>query len=130
MLQNPVKKEVTVVATTKDLSAKAGKLLKEGACPPSSFYYSFQFTAMTNEGIEKFVEKAENRHKPVTIYFKTRNTITGLFVEGNDYEELKSKNFWRIVTSTNLEQWKATKNMGLARIFNGMEFTRLAESKE
>ena len=45
----------------------------------------------------------------------------------NDYDELKSKNFWRIVTSSNIEVWKKTKDMNLARIFNGMEFTRLSE---
>lgn len=44
---------------------------------------------------------------------------------GNDYKELRSKNLWRIVTNANIEQWRKTKDANLARIFNGIEFTRL-----
>ena len=82
---------------------------------------------MTNEAIIKFIETKSNPEKALQIHFKQRNTITGLFIKGNDYEELRSKNFWRIVTHSNIEQWKKTKDMNLARIFNGMEFTRLSE---
>ncbi len=35
--------------------------------------------------------------------------------------------FWRIVTNTSIETWKKTKDVNLAKIFNGTEFTRLAE---
>ena len=63
----------------------------------------------------------------VNIHFKQRDTVKGVFIRTNDYDELKSKNFWRIVTSSNIEMWKKTKDMNLARIFNGMEFTRLSE---
>jgi hypothetical protein len=82
---------------------------------------------MTNEAIIKFIETKNHSEKALNIHFKQRSTITGLFIQGNDYQELRSKNFWRIVTSTNMEQWKKTKDMNLARIFNGMEFTRLSE---
>ena len=82
---------------------------------------------MTNEAIIKFIETKNHTEKALNIHFKQRSTITGLFIQGNDYQELRSKNFWRIVTSTNMEQWKKTKDMNLARIFNGMEFTRLSE---
>jgi hypothetical protein len=51
-----------------------------------------------------------------------------VFIQTNDYEELKSKNFWRIVTETNSEEWKRTGNQNLARIFNGAEFTRLSQA--
>jgi len=82
---------------------------------------------MTNEAIIKFIETKNHAEKALNIHFKQRSTITGLFIQGNDYQELRSKNFWRIVTSTNFEQWRKTKDMSLARIFNGMEFTRLSE---
>ena len=78
--------------------------------------------------IEKFVENKYRKEAAVNIHFKERSTVTGLFIQGTDYSELKSKNFWRIVSSTYLSEWKETKNMNLARIYNGMSFTRLSDS--
>lgn len=52
--------------------------------------------------------------------------MLGIFVSaGNDYEDLKSKNFWRIITESNIENWKKTHDMNLIRIFNGAEITKL-----
>jgi len=82
---------------------------------------------MTNDAIIKHVESKNSAEKILNIHFKQRNTITGLFIKGNDYEDLRSKNFWRIVTNANIEQWKKTKDINLCRIFNGTEFTRLSE---
>lgn len=82
---------------------------------------------MTNEAIIKYIETKNHTDKPLNIHFKQRSTITGLFIQGNDYQELRMKNFWRIVSSPNFEQWKKTKDMNIARIFNGTEFTRLSE---
>ena len=82
---------------------------------------------MTNEAIAKQVETKITSEKTINIHFKTRSTITGLFIKGNDYEHLRSKNFWRIVTNANIAQWKKTKDLNLARLFNGTEFTRLSE---
>ena len=82
---------------------------------------------MTNEAIIKFVETKNHTDKPLNIHFKQRSTITGIFIKGTDYDELRSKNFWRIVTNTSIETWKKTKDVNLAKIFNGMEFTRLSE---
>ena len=82
---------------------------------------------MTSEQIEKFLEPKHLGKHPVKISFKTRNTLSGVFIETRDYAELKSKNFWRIVTESHLKQWKETKDNNLAKIFNGAEFTRLAE---
>ena len=82
---------------------------------------------MTSESILRFVATKDHTDKALSIHFKQRSTITGLFIKGNDFEELSSKNFWRIVTNSNIEVWKKTKDMSLARIFNGMEFTRLSE---
>jgi hypothetical protein len=82
---------------------------------------------MTNELIEKYVAPRQVGEKEIKIFFKQRSTITGIFIKGADYDELRSKNFWRIVTNANIVTWKQTKDINLAKIFNGMEFTRLSE---
>ena len=85
---------------------------------------------MTNEQIEKFLLPDHVAKTHVRISFKTRNTITGLFIQMPDFNELKAKNYWRIVPESNIEGWKKTKDMNLARIFNGQEFTRLTAEKQ
>ncbi len=82
---------------------------------------------MTNDVIEKYVAKRQPVEKEIKIRFRQRNTLTGIFIRGNDYDDLKSKNFWRIVTNSNIEAWKKTKDTTLAKIFNGMEFTKLSD---
>lgn len=59
------------------------------------------------------------------IDLKKRNSISGLVVKAKDYEELKSKNFWRIVTSANLPAWKKTGNVEFAKIYSGSEFNKI-----
>ena len=66
----------------------------------------------------------------VKIEFKKRNTIIGIFVKSPDYEDLKSKNFWRIVSETHIPEWKKTNDNKLSKIFSGSEFTRLSLAKE
>ena len=80
---------------------------------------------MTNDQIEKFLSDVTLDKSPVQISFKTRNTILCMFIKTADYAELKSKNFWRIVNETNMENYKKSGDINLARIFSGMEFTRL-----
>jgi len=82
---------------------------------------------MTPDMIEKFVTTKIKKGTSVNIHFKDRHTVTGLFIHTPDYEELKSKNFWRIVNRQNFEQWKESKDVSLARLFNGATFTRLSE---
>lgn len=82
---------------------------------------------MTNEAISRLVEMKLDSEEAINIHFKQRSTITGLFIKGKDYEDLRSKNFWRIVTKPNIEQWKKTKDLNLARIFHGTEFTKLSD---
>ncbi len=84
---------------------------------------------MTAEMIEKFVSTRISKGEPVNIHFKDRDTVTGLFIHTSDYEDLRSKNFWRIVNEQHAERWKETKDQNLARIFNGASFTRLSESE-
>jgi hypothetical protein len=80
---------------------------------------------MTNDLIEKFIESKEMTGKPVNIFFKQRNAITGLFIQTNDYQEMKAKNFWRIVTESKIEEWRQTKDSNLAKLFSGSDFSRL-----
>ena len=81
---------------------------------------------MTNEQIEKQLQNISEAKKVFRIHFKTRNSMLGMFINTGDYDDLKSKNFWRIVTGTNIDNWKKSKDMNLARIFNGAEFTKLS----
>jgi hypothetical protein len=84
---------------------------------------------MTTEMIEKFVEKKIHQDNIVGIHFKERSTVKGLFIKLNDYKELKSKNLWRVVNSIHVDEWRKTKDTNLARIFNGVSFTRLTEEQ-
>lgn len=81
---------------------------------------------MTPELINKFLEAKKTIGSPVKIEFKKRNAVTGLFVKVADYDELRSKNFWRIVPEANIEQWKKSNDINLVRMFNGAEFTNLS----
>jgi len=82
---------------------------------------------MTTEMIGKFIENKGRKNIPVNIHFKERSTIKGLFIHSDDYDELKSKNLWRIVSDAKMEEWNRTKNMDIPKIFNGLSFTRLTE---
>jgi len=81
---------------------------------------------MTNEQIEKFFSSNSKPESVVRISFKTRNSVVGVFIPSPDYNELKSKNFWRIVPEASYEKWKQSKDYNLVRMFNGAEFTKLA----
>ena len=86
---------------------------------------------MNIEDIEKFFEKKAVIHQDyVKISFKGREAIYGLFLKDADYQYLKAKNFWRVVPQSKLEAYKATGNADLARIFNGAEFSKLANYEE
>jgi hypothetical protein len=83
---------------------------------------------MTIEQIEKFIAgNKEDLKEPAKIFFKTRGTVEGIFIRTSDFVELKKKNFWRIVSSKNLTDYKESKDINLSRIFNGAEFTRLSQ---
>lgn len=82
---------------------------------------------MTQEQIEKFIELRKRKETEINIHFKDRQPVTGVFIQENDYSELKEKNLWRIVNSLKLKEWKQSRDMNLSRIFNGISFTRLTE---
>lgn len=83
---------------------------------------------MNNLLIEKFVESDKRRDQLVRIHFKTREVFHGMFVMGKDYEEMKTKNYWRIVAAARKDEWLATGNLSLSRLFHGDAFTRLTDS--
>lgn len=82
---------------------------------------------MNIEEIELFLEKQQVKSgQHVRIDFKKREPVYGLFVKTNDFADLKSKNFWRIVTAANMAEYQKTKNMNLLRIFSGSDFSKLS----
>ena len=85
---------------------------------------------MINDAIAKFIEDGHLAKGTVKIEFKKRNSILGIFVKSNDYDDLKSKNFWRIVSETNISEWKQSHDNSLAKIFNGGEFNRISVPKQ
>jgi hypothetical protein len=89
-----------------------------------------QSTNMNNDLIVKFLEPVHLSKNVVKIEFKKRNTMIGVFVESPDYQDLKAKNFWRIVTGPSIPEWEKTGDNHLSKIFNGSEFTRLTQNKE
>jgi hypothetical protein len=93
----------------------------------SSLYFRTfaKILRMTNDQIGKFLEAGHLTAHSIKIDFKSRQPIIGLFIKANDYDELKSKNFWRIVSESNISVWKSSHNNSLAKIFNGSEITRL-----
>ena len=93
-------------------------------------YYLYQNQlSMHSEQISKFIEDKHLSTNPVKIEFKTRSTIIGLFIQTTDYNELKAKNFWRIVSEAKIKDWKNSNDNSLARISNGQEITRLSAVK-
>lgn len=83
---------------------------------------------MTTEMIEKFINKSRE-NLTVNIHFKERSPVKGMFIRSGDYDELKRKNLWRIVSNAKFEEWNRTRNMDLPRIFNGLSFTRLTDEE-
>jgi hypothetical protein len=81
---------------------------------------------MTNKQIEDFFVNNKAINRTIKIAFKSRNPVEGIFIETRDYDELKSKNFWRIVSNTHVDNYKKTKDINLSRIFNGSEMTKLS----
>jgi len=80
---------------------------------------------MTYEDIKRFMVQKDPGSKSVQISFKTRRSFKGIFLQLPDYDELSKKNLWRIVSESYIESYKTSKDVNLARIFNGSEITRL-----
>jgi hypothetical protein len=81
---------------------------------------------MTNDQIQNFLRPEYIGKSRVQISFKARQSIAGIFIHSKDFAELKSKNLWRIVSESRIQEYSSSKNEDLARIFNGSEITRLS----
>lgn len=82
---------------------------------------------MTVDQIQQFLDRETiPQGKIIRFEMKKRNPVRGLIVKGRDYNELKGKNFWRIVTQTNLAEYSKSQNINLAKIFSGTEFAKLS----
>lgn len=81
---------------------------------------------MTVEQIEKFLTNNEvPEGKIIRFELKRRDPVRGLFVKGRDFEDLKTKNFWRIVPQSRLAAFQKSADISLARIFVGSDFQKL-----
>lgn len=81
---------------------------------------------MNIEDIEKAIEgQPIQKGLCVRIKFKQRDSVRGLFVKHHDYQYLKEKNFWRIVSETKMASYKLTQDINLTKLFNGAEFSKL-----
>jgi hypothetical protein len=82
---------------------------------------------MTVEQIETFLAKETIPNgKIIRFELKKRNPVRGIIVQGRDYNDLKAKNFWRIVTQTNLVAFQKSQDINLAKIFSGSDFAKLS----
>lgn len=82
---------------------------------------------MTPESIQSFLQK-EKPQAVIKIELKRRTVLRGIFVKTSDYDDLRVKNFWRIVPESNIEQWNKKQDNNLLRIYNGTEFTKLSST--
>lgn len=86
---------------------------------------------MNSEEIQNFLNnQSPSPESFVKIDFKRRDSIYGLFIHEKDFNDLKAKNFWRIVTRPHFDSYKKSKDTNLARIFNGAEFSKLTSYQE
>ena len=87
---------------------------------------------MNIDEIQKFLDnKTSTGNEYIKITFKKREAVYGLFIrEHKDYSDLKSKNFWRIVPQSQFEAYSKSKNVGLAKIFHGSDFSKLTVSND
>jgi len=82
---------------------------------------------MSPDQIKKFIEtKVTRKDKYVKIEFSKREPVYGIFIRHEDYNELSAKNFWRIVTSKNFDAYNKSKDINLARLFSGSDFSKLS----
>lgn len=83
---------------------------------------------MTSDEITGFLSGRKNKtgnDNIINIRFKNRPHIDGIIIRHRDFEDLKEKNFWRIIRMKDLSLWQNTHNISLSRIFNGHDFKKL-----
>lgn len=87
---------------------------------------------MNVEDIQNFLDnKTSPQHEYVTISFKQRDPMIGLFLRGHqDYDDLKRKNFWRIIPKSGLAAYRRNGDTQGAKIFSGNDFSRLTLAED
>jgi hypothetical protein len=83
---------------------------------------------MTSEQIQNFITTKNIGKKSITINFKNRQPLVGVFAPQRDFEELKEKNLWRIVTESKMTEWLKSGDTDLVKIFSGNEILKLSLS--
>lgn len=81
---------------------------------------------MSHEQIGNYLDPKFLDKTLVTINLKVRGSIKGLFIQRADYLDLKAKNFWRVVTEANIENYRRSNDLSFSRIFSGFEITKLS----
>jgi len=66
--------------------------------------------------IEQWFYSADRLFK---IDLTTNSYVIGAFIKADDYDELKSKNIWRVIKSSDLIKWKSSHNLELTELING-----------
>lgn len=80
---------------------------------------------MKNTEIDSFIRRIKFESQAVQVSFKSREPFIGFFVNSRDYEDLKGKNFWRIIGQNNINKYLSSGDANLSRIFSGSEITKL-----
>jgi len=78
---------------------------------------------------EEIADTIENQF-PITFnsmkfLLNTSTTIFGLLVQGSDYDELKTKNIWRFVKHSDINQWFKAKDVNLTELISGDLIVRI-----
>ena len=86
---------------------------------------------MTNEQIQSFFLQAKLKERKVRIDFKSRASITGLFIDSFDSGGVECQEFLahRKRIANGSRNFNHSRDSSPARIFNGNEFTRLSVLK-
>jgi hypothetical protein len=101
----------------------------EQACSVPAFdHQKHSGINMNIEKIADFVSKnATGKDRFIRIDFKNRAAVYAHFItESRDYQDLSSKNFWRVVTDKQFESYAQSKSLNFARIYHGSDFTKLS----
>jgi len=74
---------------------------------------------MESKVIAEVVELYADFDKSFKIDLVSDEYIIGSFTRADDYEELKSKDMWRVIKDANFIKWRSTQNLELTELLNG-----------
>ncbi|PZP42963.1 MAG: hypothetical protein DI598_16305 [Pseudopedobacter saltans] len=83
---------------------------------------------MTKEEILEIIKRIKNFETTELVFaLKKRNTINGYIMQLGNFEYLNSKNYWHVLTFEKKEEWDATRNIDLIRLFPGDAFAKITK---